>query len=261
MEELSVSICRAGVFLVWLEEQLHYVCVTALNHRTLTTINTPESSANVQTYRNIPHQRPVEASMVEPLSSLTPVQTDIEMCPSVFFHCLSVIVRLCCWFHRSDGWRWDGDGCGGTVALHVAAPPPPCSRSSHPASQEAIVSKRLKPKSLLVFIDAQRWKTWSLIVDFIVINNSVIGTGLFMTWTLKMLHLITQVTMFPKNLIFSCYSWRPAPVSVCWTRMFLWYRWQSLVYIGATCIWSECAAQYLFTLRMMMMSLLSAPLH
>uniref|UniRef100_A0A4W6E3W6 Meis homeobox 1 b n=1 Tax=Lates calcarifer TaxID=8187 RepID=A0A4W6E3W6_LATCA len=33
-------------------------------------------------------------------------------------------------------WCGDGDGCGGTVALHVAPPPPPCSRRSRPASQE-----------------------------------------------------------------------------------------------------------------------------
>ncbi|XP_056228706.1 homeobox protein Meis1a isoform X2 [Seriola aureovittata] len=36
-------------------------------------------------------------------------------------------------------YRWDGDGCGGTVALHVA-PAPPCSQRSRPATQDTTTS-------------------------------------------------------------------------------------------------------------------------
>ena len=57
---ISISIYRAGVFLVLPEEQLHYVCVTALNDTLdvqvlMTGAGKPSvtvSLANIQTYRN-----------------------------------------------------------------------------------------------------------------------------------------------------------------------------------------------------------------
>lgn len=58
----------------------------------------------------------------------------------------SVCVCVC---DRSDGWCRDGDGRGGTVALHVAPPPAPCSLRRRPASQETTVSDATQSQHFL----------------------------------------------------------------------------------------------------------------
>lgn len=60
--------------------------------------------------------------------------------------CFHLCVCVC---DRSDGWCRDGDGRGGTVALHVAPPPAPCSLRRRPASQETTVSDATQSQHFL----------------------------------------------------------------------------------------------------------------